>query len=69
MQVLSVTKPLHGPANQWPHSSQARPQAGGGDHPEKWWYLPELYKLTKVLEDHRDNEKKQFSIEIFVFNF
>ena len=38
-------------------------RGGGGDSPsetekidvDKWCYFPELYKLTKVLEDRREN--------------
>ena len=44
---------------------QGRPQGGGeASHPhpetekmvvEKWGYFPELYKMTKVLEDGMEN--------------
>ena len=41
---------------------QGRPQGGASPPPEtekifveKWCYFPELYKMTKVLEDRRKN--------------
>ena len=38
--------------------------------PPQIWYVPEVYKMTKALEDGRENGlKNQFSIEIFVSKF
>ena len=40
------------------------------NQPQKFWYVPEMCKMTKVLEDGRENGlKNQFSIEIFGYKF
>lgn len=36
---------------------------------EKWFYLPELYKLIKVLEGHKEMGGNQITINNFVFTF
>ena len=35
----------------------------------KFWYVAEVYKMTRVLEDERKWVKHQLSVEIFVCKF